>query len=753
MNQRALLTVTVIALISLGMLGQYQISTEKITGNLSTSFYEILMLFALGGEWTLELDNIPLAVEIVRVAAPLVTIASLVLVLASEAQVALANFFVRFLRSHTVVFGLNDSSYQFVKTHSGKGRMVVVEPDGENPLLDDVRRMGIHVVSGYESAENYFSRLNLHRADNCVIFTESDSENVEVALKLRGFLAGADRAASRLRLHVHLDDIGLAKQLESYPGLSGDESAVELYFFSIYDLSARLLLRDYPSEMFADAASQSRVHLAIHGYGRLAENIIVEALLLFRFKNQSKLKITIFDEDITRKKFSQEARFPLLASQCDIEHREWDYISSVGADIGLLQEVTQHIFCLDRDEHNLSQSLQLRQLLLDERNCNAPIFIRMQKTSGLAQLVHTEKGAPEIPDGIYPFGMLDEVLHTDNILSTQLDGLARTMHEMYVREATASSQQAKSWAQLSQGERKQNLLKADHWPVRLRAIRCESDTNPGPAPVFTESEVLLQARMEHDRYVTQKYLDGWTYGESRSSTAKTNPFLAPWQELPEEQQERELRDVVDQAGFLADSIGLHIKRRVVIGVTGHRLNKMNPQDEKLRKSLEESLLKIGEAHPGQNFTVLSPLAEGADRLVAEFAMDILGAKLHVPLPLPYEILISDFTDSGSVADFQALVGLAEHHFEMPMKFGGFKELAVTSADNVARNKQYALVGAYVAQRCDYLIAIHDGKPEEGVGGTAQVLRWYESGDHDPELCCPAEYFQPPEKHPAIVISP
>ena len=88
-----------------------------------------------------------------------------------------------------------------------------------------------------------------------------------------------------------------------------------------------------------------------------------------------------------------------------------------------------------------------------------------------------------------------------------------------------------------------------------------------------------------------------------------------------------------------------------------------------------------------------------------------------------------------------------------MKFGTFKELAATSADNASRNKQYALVGAYIAQRCDYLVAIHDGLPEEGVGGTAQILRWYKTGEIDPEFSCPSQYFEPPEKHPEIVLSP
>ena len=54
------------------------------------------MLFPLAGEWTLELQDVPLAIEVVRFAAPLATIASVILVIAVNARNALENYFVRY---------------------------------------------------------------------------------------------------------------------------------------------------------------------------------------------------------------------------------------------------------------------------------------------------------------------------------------------------------------------------------------------------------------------------------------------------------------------------------------------------------------------------------------------------------------------------------------------------------------------------------------------------------------------------------
>jgi hypothetical protein len=55
------------------------------------------------------------------------------------------------------------------------------------------------------------------------------------------------------------------------------------------------------------------------------------------------------------------------------------------------------------------------------------------------------------------------------------------------------------------------------------------------------------------------------------------------------------------------------------------------------------------------------------------------------------------------------------------------------------------------QRVDYLIAIYDGKPEAGVGGTAQIVRWYNEGKVDPEYQYGDCYYLPPQRHPPFIL--
>ena len=70
---------------------------------------------------------------------------------------------------------------------------------------------------------------------------------------------------------------------------------------------------------------------------------------------------------------------------------------------------------------------------------------------------------------------------------------------------------------------------------------------------------------------------------------------------------------------------------IVIGVTGHR--DLRPEDmPTLEGSVRRILDEVRDAHPHTPLLLLSPLAEGSDRLVARVALD-LGVRLVVPLPL------------------------------------------------------------------------------------------------------------------------
>jgi hypothetical protein len=155
------------------------------------------------------------------------------------------------------------------------------------------------------------------------------------------------------------------------------------------------------------------------------------------------------------------------------------------------------------------------------------------------------------------------------------------------------------------------------------------------------------------------------------------------------------------------SIALHLR----VGVTGHR--NIDVEDEALKSAVREALDRVGRYRTGTaatpvSLTVVSALAEGADRLVASEAMDH-GASLEVVLPLPAEDYLTDFASEASKSEFRMLLG---------------KAAAVTGLPAAAeRDKAYERGGRAVVDRSDVLIALWDGHAAAGRGGTAQIVAY------------------------------
>lgn len=159
---------------------------------------------------------------------------------------------------------------------------------------------------------------------------------------------------------------------------------------------------------------------------------------------------------------------------------------------------------------------------------------------------------------------------------------------------------------------------------------------------------------------------------------------------------------------------------LVIGVTGHR--DLRAKDEApLKARVGELFADWRKRYPHTPLTLLSPLAEGADRLVARAALDA-GAQLIVPLPMRRELYEMDFSSTESRAEFSELLAEAEHYFALPLVRAASEE--AIREHGAARNDQYAAAGAYVVRHCQILIALWDGASEPSLmGGTSQIVNF------------------------------
>jgi len=168
------------------------------------------------------------------------------------------------------------------------------------------------------------------------------------------------------------------------------------------------------------------------------------------------------------------------------------------------------------------------------------------------------------------------------------------------------------------------------------------------------------------------------------------------------------------------------KPRMVIrvGVTGHRqksLEEVGFSEPQLRSKIRQLLIQIQdttkkilleseEVYISQEpvLRVISPLAEGSDRLVADEARK-LGHDIQCPIPLALDEYENDFETLESKSQFKELLDLAS-------------ATLILDGSPEDRDSAYEAVGRVVLRQSDVLIAIWNGQKPGGKGGTGQIVK-------------------------------
>jgi hypothetical protein len=165
--------------------------------------------------------------------------------------------------------------------------------------------------------------------------------------------------------------------------------------------------------------------------------------------------------------------------------------------------------------------------------------------------------------------------------------------------------------------------------------------------------------------------------------------------------------------------GLSSRVKLTVGVTGHR-DLVDAEKPALRQQVRAFFLRLREEFPGLEIELISPLAEGADQLVAHVARE-LAVPLIVPLPMSREEYEKDFATEEGLAGFRELLDGAQI-IALPLVRGSTPESIESPGQ--ARDWQYAQLGVFVSNHCQILLALWNGKPDSQVGGTAGVVNYH-----------------------------
>jgi hypothetical protein len=269
------------------------------------------------------------------------------------------------------------------------------------------------------------------------------------------------------------------------------------------------------------------------------------------------------------------------------------------------------------------------------------------------------------------------------------------------------------WADLPEHLKEMNRDAARNLPDKLAAlgyVLCQDPPAEGSALCIDPDDPRVErlAKREHERWLRREVKTGWRYGERRDDARRLHPSIRPWKELSEGERRKdrlsigELPKVVAAAGMGVVPLGE--QGEVTVGISGHRIL---AEVKDVAAGIEKAFARIAEAFPGRPVTVISELAEGADRLAVEQALHRPGTRLVAVLPVPTSDYLADFESAGSRNQFLALLDSADEVVELP-----------ACPD---RDSAYAAANDEVLDRAQVLLVIWDGQGAQGRGGTGEVV--------------------------------
>lgn len=158
---------------------------------------------------------------------------------------------------------------------------------------------------------------------------------------------------------------------------------------------------------------------------------------------------------------------------------------------------------------------------------------------------------------------------------------------------------------------------------------------------------------------------------------------------------------------------------LIVGVTGH-IRLLGEDIETLRKAVTAVLKEIEKAANGADILLLDSLAPGADQLVADIARrNHPHWRLGVPLPFDEEAYLKTFPDEQARESYRFLTTSKNAQiFDLAHLRGDSDPVEKT-----AQASHYLNAGLFIGLHSHILIALWDGEPARGEGGTGQIIEY------------------------------
>jgi hypothetical protein len=528
--------------------------------------YNATALFTLNSAASIE--HIVWQLNVARFLAPMVAAFTAVKALGLLLTTQAFRFRQHFAGGHVVVCGLGQRGLRLAtELHKAGHRVIAIERDQADPLLESCRAAGVETITADATQCHVLRLARVDSASHVIAVCHEDAVNAAVAAQTAALATARHGSPHCL---VHIVDTQLWKLLRERELGVRPSSPLRLEFFNIYESGARGLLNEFPA--FGPAEADPRV--LIVGLDLLGEYVLLRIAREWHRRMRegaAPMKLAVVDAAARERWTVLTERHPHLATACDFTPLELDLCSPAFERCAFLQDperscwATTAYVCLDDDTRALSAALALHR---HTAHCGVPIVVRVDGGRSLAELLGGPPLAASEFSDIHAFSLLDAVCRPELVLRGTHETLARTTHEIYVREQRRAGRAgdnplAVSWDDLPRDIKESNRRAADHvrdmlWVMGYQLAPLEdwdADRMEFPA-----DQLESMAALEHERWMDERKTAGWRYGlPPRDAVRKTSPYLVPWQELPDDVRENDRATVRGIPSLLAE-VGLQLSR-------------------------------------------------------------------------------------------------------------------------------------------------------------------------------------------------
>ncbi len=478
-----------------------------------------------------EEPNLPLEVNIARFLAPVVFGWAGLSALGSLFRDRVQEMRIPLMRKHVVICGLGEYvGIAFVRhLHEEHSRVVVIELDATNPNIELCRSLGVPVIIGDAQRRRTLQEAGAHRASRVLALTPEDAVNTQIVASVREFAAGSK---SELRCLALITNPEFCRLLRIQEAQRGDPE-LSVDFFNIDEISARLMLEDFPVDV-----TDGQPHIVVAHLDPLGEWLVYHAARMWYEKRgecRDPLVVTVLDHHPKDSVDTLLGRHPALEKVC-----KFVTFSATPRDIAHLPRhhrdgetppICRAYVTSYRDTHAFETALQLRH----ELDPSVPVVAALSRLHGVAGLLDDVKEAGALSN-IDVFPSMERSCTSELVQGGSFEPMAHAIHERWRQEAMAKGETAPTWQELDPSRKDSSRDQARNIPIHLRKVGCAiAPLRDWEAKDFTfaDAEIRRLAIAEHARWNRERRRNGWTLADQKNVERKETPYLISWTRLRE----------------------------------------------------------------------------------------------------------------------------------------------------------------------------------------------------------------------------